>query len=207
MSRPAAIAVMLLLCASLLNGCQTPKKLELTQTGTPAFERFSAVYEIPSASEALRRQFASDSSVPAINAGSTTDGSAPTESASVRQISALQYSPLTGVQSARLTIECPSSTGDASEARLTLELQSDNAATGQRRTEATQSLIIPRQQIELLIFDLARAGFFDEPEPPGARSPLSVTIDGVRVTRNWRLDDRLLDLAHRTLERGNVPTR
>lgn len=101
---------------------------------------------------------------------------------------------------------CPASPAELSEARLTLSTWFGTAEDGNvdAKSQETRQLTIPRQQVELLIIDLARAGFFDSPDPPGARSPLRVTIDGARVTRNWRTDDRLLDFAHRVFHRGRV---
>ncbi len=208
MSRPAATLVTLLLAVTVPFGCRTTRKLELTQSGAPAFERFEAEYEFSAASFHLERAFAASPYEPEADA----------EDSVVQKVSAQRGSPLNRRSSdsntprtARLKIECPASADASDEARLTLEL----LTTPEMQTPAKSGsadaadkercqLIVPRQQIELLILDLARTGFFDGNEPPGARSPLTVTIDGARVSRNWQADDRLLDFAHRVFHLGRV---
>ncbi|MHC4879164.1 MAG: hypothetical protein ACYTGL_22140 [Planctomycetota bacterium] len=186
---------LLLLAASVLSGCHTARKLELTSTGSPAFEQFSAAYEIPSAAELLSRGFAATEMV----SGRSSD-----DHPHVQQVAASQTSAAAATSTARLTIECPPPSGDINTARLLLEFRPGHQDTRGMSLTQRRQLTIPRQQIDLLILDLARAGFFDEPEHAPARSSLNVTIDGSRVTRRWKLDDRLLDFAHRTLQHGGT---
>ena len=184
----------LLLFASVLAGCHTPRKLELTSSGAPAFERFSAEYEIPSAADLLSRRFAGSA---------VSIDKPPDDLRQVQQVTATTSSTPAENSTALLRVECPHPSGEIDAARLTLEVRSHDQTTGREASVEVRRLMIPRQQIDLLIVDLARAGFFDEPEPPGARSSLSVTIDESRVARRWILDDRLLDFAHRTLKHGS----
>ena len=206
--RPAATFVTLLLAVTVPFGCRTTRKLELTQTGAPAFERFEAEYEFSAASFHLERTFAT----------STQEPQAIAEDSAVRKVSAQRTTPPDHKESdsgtlrtARLKIECPASADAPDEARLTLELlttpeMKTAAKSGSANSTSKErcQLIVPRQQIELLIIDLARTGFFDGNEPPGPRLPLTVTIDGARVSRNWQTDDRLLDFAHRAFHLGRV---
>jgi len=200
---------MLLIAATAPFGCRTTRTLELTQSGAPAFERFSAEYEIPTAHMHLDRTFAGES-----EAASPADDSAVIQPVAAETEESQDAPPakpipdetqlLDRTRAARLTIECPAASDRPEEARLTLEVQTGSTGTGAESASEVRELIVPRQQVELLIVDLARAGFFDGGEPPGARSSLSVAIDGARVTRSWRIDDRLLDFAHRVLHRGRT---
>ncbi len=203
MSRTMATIVTLLLAVIVPFGCRTSRKLELTQSGAPAFESFEAEYEIPVADFHLQRSFATgskhaetDSAGHAVQPVSASSDDASNNGNDKRRSDDRGQ--------ARLKIQCPASPGKADEARLTIEIESSPSGNSSPKSSKTRQLIVPRQQVELLIFDLARAGFFDSPDPPGARSPLSVTIDGARVSRNWRADDRLLDFAHRVYHRGRV---
>ena len=203
MSRIMVTIVTLLLAVIVPFGCRTARKLELTQSGAPAFESFEAEYEIPVADSHLERTFAenskhaetvsADSTVQPVSASSDTASNSGKSKGSEKDR-----------RRTRLKIQCPVSPDKPDEARLILEIQSGLSGSTSPKPIETRQLIVPRAQVELLILDLARAGFFDSPDPPGARSPLSVTIDGARVTRNWRADDRLLDFAHRAYHRGRV---
>ncbi len=201
MSRHAATLVTLLLAMTVPFGCRTVRKLELTQAGAPLFERFEADYAIAAADFHFDRTFAA-----------SQRPEAATESATITTASGERVTSTddkegdinrTGQRAARLKIECPASTDTPDEARLTLEIRASTDGSSNSPAEDVRHLIVPRQQIDLLILDLARTGFFDGFEPPGARSPLNVTIDGARVSRNWRLDDRLLDFAHRAFHLGH----
>ena len=197
MSRSTATIVTLLLAVIVPFGCRTARKLEVTPSGAPAFDTFEAEYEVPVAASHFQRSFD----------GSSFHAQTPLAGSAVEPVSGVAPGTVTGSrQTARLTITCPTSPAEPNEARLTLSTRSGSSQDGSvdSKSQETRQLIVPRQQVELLILDLARAGFFDSPDPPGARSALSVTIDGARVTRNWRADDRLLDFAHRVYHRGRV---
>lgn len=197
MFRSTATIATLLFAVIVPFGCRTARKLEVTPSGAPAFDTFEAEYEVPVAASHFQRSF-DDSSLPT---------ETPSSGSAVEPVSGVAPGTVTGSQqTARLTIMCPASPAEPNEARLTLNTWFGTAEDGNvdSKSQETRQLIIPRQQVELLIIDLARAGFFDSPDPPGARSPLRVTIDGARVTRNWRTDDRLLDFAHRVFHRGRV---
>lgn len=199
MSRPTAIIVILLLAVIVPFGCRTARKLDVTPSGAPAFDTFKAEYDVPVATSHFQRTFDEDSAVTQTASASTT----------VEPVSGVAPgAPKNTRQTAKLTVECPASPDEPNEARLTLEVRSASSTDTKpdAASDETRQLIVPRQQVELLILDLARSGFFDSPDPPGARSPLSVTIDGARVTRDWRVDDRLLDFAHRTYHRGRAAT-
>ena len=201
MSRIVVTIMTLLLAVIVPFGCRTARRLELTQSGAPAFESFEAEYEIPVAESHLQRSFADNSkhaeTVSADSVVQRVSASSDTASNSGKGKDSENDRRRT-----RLKIQCPASPDKSDEARLILEIQSSSSGSLSTESRETRQLIVPRQQVELLIFDLARAGFFDSPDPPGARSPLSVTIDGARVSRNWRADDRLLDFAHRAYHRG-----
>lgn len=203
MSRIMATIVTVMLAVIVPFGCRTARRLELTESGAPAFERFEAEYEIPFADSHLQRSFADNSKdAETVSAGSTVQPVSATSDAASN--SGKGKDSEKGRRRTRLKIECPASPNKPDEARLILEIPSSLSGSLSTESCETRQLIVPRKQVELLILDLARAEFFDSPDPPGARSPLSVTIDGARVTRNWRADDRLLDFAHRACHLGRV---
>lgn len=190
------VTAILLAGLGLQSGCRTTHRLELTPSGSPAFKRFVADYEIPDPSSHLLRSFTESAAV---------SNSNDHPSRSVRLTGGTQRSVSTGLAAAHLTIECPHPSGSTTEALVTVSVTPDSRmeAAGSQ-PPLVRRLSVPRQQVELLIFDLARAGFFDGDESRAATSRLSVSIDGARVTRAWRSDERLLDFAHRTFHTGSA---
>ena len=75
---------------------------------------------------------------------------------------------------------------------------------GRGRQEEQRLLAIPREQIDLLILDMAQSGVFDQTLSSSGDTQLNVRIDRGRVERSWKHDARLLDFAQRTLTRGMV---
>lgn len=173
--------------AAITAGCQaTVQRLEVTQSGTPKFEQFRAEYQFEQPDRLLGRHFADWNSA---------------DASEVRTVSAEA-----SWSEARLKIECPHPDGDNTRALLTLTLNERRSVTTFDRQEVRQ-LTVSRSQVELLISDLAREGYFDELPGEAGNAQLSVQIDRGKISRDWYNDARLLDLAHQTLSDGKSKLR
>jgi len=174
----------MLVAALPLGGCRAPQYLERTESGEVDFQHLHVEYEFDQPIRRLSRGFDSD---PQSVVDSEIENVAWKE----------QWTR------ARLDIECPHPSGDKEIARVTLTLQAPGP-NGRGRREEQRLLAIPREQIDLLIFDMAQSGVFDETLSSSGEARLNVRIDRGRVERSWKQDGRLLDFAHRTLTRGMV---
>ena len=172
---------------AITGGCQTPQKLEVSQSGAAKFERFRAEYRFEQADQLLSRNFETGDN------GGGKDGRGRT---GLRTVSAE-----TSWATARLTVECPHPGGDASLALLELTLGDRNGLTSFVRKDVRQ-LAIPRSDVELLIGDLASQGYFDETSGDSGSTQLALQIDRARIERSWINDARLLDLARQALIDG-----
>lgn len=176
------LAVCVPLC--LLSGCRSTRPFERLESGNVDFEDIHVQYEFDQPARRLTRGFDSDPQ-------SIVDN---------------ELEPVAWKEEwtrAQLEIECPHPSGNEDVARLTLTLTASGPnGRGVRREK--RLLAIPRQQVELLILDLSRSGYFDETLTSAGGTLLNVELDRHRVDRSWNDDGRLLDFAHRTLTRGAV---
>lgn len=163
-------------------GCQTAQRLEVSESGAPMFKRFRAEYCFEQPKQLLGHSFE-------IDAGSAAGSG-------VRTVGSESIWP-----EASLKIECPHPGGDTNLALLTLTLNDLSRGDAIVRKEVRQ-LSVSRSQVELLISDLARNGYFDESADSDDDSRLTIQIDRGKVDRRWRNDARILDLAHQTLTDG-----
>lgn len=173
---------------AMTGGCQTPQKLEVSQSGAPKFERFRAEYRFEQADQLLGRNFETSADDNSEIDGGVRDG--------LRTVSAE-----TSWSTASLTVECPHPGGDASLALIELTLGDRSGRTSFIHKDVRQ-LVIQRSDVELLIGDLANQGYFDEVSTDSGSTQLTLQIDRGRVERSWINDARLLDLARQALIDG-----
>ena len=60
----------------------------------------------------------------------------------------------------------------------------------------------PKEQLDLLILELARGGFFDDQKRPEDRTHLSVRIDRGKAAKAWTAEPRLDDFIDRVFHEG-----
>lgn len=173
---------------AMISGCQTPQRLAVSQSGAPKFERLRAEYRFEQADQLLGRKF----EFRADEISEDVAGNSP-----LRTVSAE-----TSWSVARLTVECPHPGGDASLAMLELTLGNRSGLKSFIRKDVRQ-MAIPRTDVELLIGDLAKHGYFDETSEGSGNTQLTLQIDQGRIDRSWGNDARLLDFARQTLVDGN----
>lgn len=184
----AVTGFVLVAVLAVFAGCRAQQRVGVSHTGSPVFDEFRAEYRFAQPGELLGRSFSTD-----------------TDSLTGRAVMPVSWE--SGYAEAILLIECPHPSGDASLARATVSLQPDPTSVVSGGSE-TRVMALPRSCIELLIVDLARSGFFDAQQRSDVagsaveRTSLSVRIDRGHTRREWQTDERLLDIAHRTLTEG-----
>lgn len=65
-------------------------------------------------------------------------------------------------------------------------------------------LDLPKQELDLLLFDLADSGFFDEQMRPSGAARLNVTIDRGETAKTWTTEPRLDELVYRVYRNGRL---
>ena len=201
-----AAAVAGLLC--FFSGCVLPHKVRLTDTGAPQYDKVVVTYLIGGSHGGLTRDL----------------------SQAAEQVAAVNDSTMeTGANwsIAELQIEYPHPDGDADLARATLRL-SRGPAVPKSQTLAQRFhsslnwlswrdsqadsplqahdelwvLDFPRQQLDLMLVDLANSGFFEDQKRPEGGTQLSVTIDRGQTAKPWSTDARLDGIVERVQREG-----
>jgi hypothetical protein len=190
-ARPHLLAAALLLAIA---GCMLPHRVGVTADGAPQYEQVRIVYTAHAAQGACF--------LPAAYSSADAEG----ERWAMPQ----------------LTIEYPHPDGDPALARATLRLLPVNAEAGPPRNRFIrlaawrESLLpehaddgsivgvldVPKHQLDLLIVDLARTGYFDPQTVPSAPARLAVQIDSGRLAKPWSFEPRLDDFVVRTQAAG-----
>lgn len=66
-----------------------------------------------------------------------------------------------------------------------------------------RTLEVPRQELDLLLIDLANSGFFDRQQRPDGNVRLDVQIDRGRTVKRWTSQPRLNDFVTRIYRKGH----
>ena len=190
------------------SGCVPSHRVGLTDTGAPRYNKVLVTYLIGGSHGGLTR----DPSQAAGPASTVSDSTI--ESGADWSIAALK-------------IEYPHPEGDADLARATLRL-SRGPAIPKSKTLAQKFhssldwlswrdsqpdsvrqahdelwvLDFPRQQLDLMLVDLANSGFFEDQQRPEGGTQLSVTIDWGRTAKPWSTDARLDGIVERIQREG-----
>jgi hypothetical protein len=181
------IACLILLSAVVPGGCRTAHRLEVTETGAPRYGRVEIDYELQDLPDRNDRSFLQ----------------------TIRPVSAASYGgAVAGAaewSTARLSIQYPIPDGHPDFARLRLELKPASAvrATSEPAAEV-RTLDVPKQELDLLIADLAHQGYFGAAARSEGGARLNVSIDQGRAQKTWSSEPRLDDLAERVYREGRL---
>lgn len=199
--RIAAWTALLALAPALLAGCSFPHKLRVTEWGTPLYTQVSLVYEVDAGRGALAPRFVAPP--PGEIMPFPRQPGSPTESAVLR----LEYPHPHGIPGmARVTVRMSRLSIDD---RLRLAKQGNPlvrlvAATDERDRDLEHDpfaevyeLSISKQELDLLLVDVARGGYFDPNLRADGGTRLSVEIDGAAERKKWIPEPRLDDIITR----------
>jgi hypothetical protein len=165
----------LLLSVGLNGGCALPEKVQLTETGAPEYQQLHIVYDIKTDQQNVRLDRPA-----VIQTVSHSSESSPHDS---------------GFQDARLRLEIqyPYASTQPGFAHVTLRVLATGGYSGPTIDGMEEMLVIdvPKPEIDAVLFELARAGFFDhEPSTP-PQSHLDVTFNHGQVAKSWGADPKL----------------
>ncbi len=210
-TRPAA-TLLLLLTAIPVVGCTRHHTVAKSTTGAPKYDRLEVVYDLQDGHGAL-----------------SSSAIQPVEYVSEEAGAAIRTTTKAWSR-ATLRIESPHPEAKSGQARLTLRLarreatrpttsepSADKSVTdrvlayvpwtesdGETGTvvEEVWVLDVPREEIDLLLVDLARTGYFEEGTRPNAAAHLDVQIDKGRESKAWHTSPRMDELAERVRSEG-----
>ena len=215
------LALTILTANGLLVGCASPHVVALNEVGSPDYRKVDIVYELAS-----ERSFQELAAVVKVNA--TTNPSNKATSAADRDWARtslrIRYPhPAGHADMAQVTVRLSKTPLPLNPVEPTWKDRATNRAralaTGQNpasllttasHTVSTSSddeihtLDIPRHQLDLLLLDLARSGFFSDQQRPSGRVRLYARIDGGHNLGTWDPEPRLDDIASRVFHDGRL---
>lgn len=196
-------------------GCSRHHTVERTATGAPKYDRLAIVYDLRDGHGAL----ASSTIQPVqfVSAGDRDDELAPAPIWSEARLEIESPHAEARAGHARVTLRlkrrhtndsatAPGSTSMTDRVRALVPWEApapgDASDAPSEPAEAVWVLDVPREQLDLLVVDLARSGFFETQTRQQGSANLDVTIDGGREAKAWDSDPRLDELAERVYTEG-----
>ena len=199
-------------------GCAVPQKVEVTQTGVPRYNCVEVVYELREAHGALAARPLE--SVKTVN-GSNDETNSPGHAWSAALLKIQYPHPNGKPNTARVTLRLsrrpslpvefdppPSerirsglhriTSGDKSAMQVSLDLPENPC----HADDEIWALDFPKEQLDLLLTDLANSGFFDRQRRPCGGARLTVGIDRERITKAWTPESRLDDVLMQVYREG-----
>ncbi|MEX0716534.1 MAG: hypothetical protein WD066_08105 [Planctomycetaceae bacterium] len=199
--RIAAWTALLAVVPPLLAGCSFPHKLRVTEWGAPLYSRVSLVYEVNAGRGALAPRFVAPP--PGEIMSFPREPGSPTESAVLR----LEYPHPCGdaglahvsVRMSRLSIEDRQRLAKQGNPLVRLVSTTDERVRDDEHDPFAEiyELAISKQELDLLLVDVARGGYFDPNLRADGGTWLSVEIDGGVARKKWLPEPRLDDIITR----------
>jgi hypothetical protein len=219
LTRPQTVrffAAVVFLCAMSV-GCQMPNRLKLTKSGAPQYQRASIVYRLDGE---LRPLPLADSEIKPISFDDAV--SAPP----------LTSKPTSDWSAATLSVQFPHPDGTPELARATLRLSAAPLATSglaisqasrwlgkgraiepsvlgdlhksPQRDDEIWILDLPKQELDLLVADLKKSGFFQAQTRNETGTNLDVQLDSSRMNKEWSAEPRLDQFISRVYVEGRL---
>jgi len=208
-------AILLLACC--FQGCQLPSRIQLGKSGSPQFERANIVYKLDGG---LRPLPLTDVEIKPVSFDDAI-AAKPSETAMSSEWS-----------TATLSVQYPHPDGTPDSARATLRLSAVPAgesgfsisqtsrwlgrnASSELSPHANSGkpalpddeiwvLDLPRQELDLLVSDLQKSGFFQAQTRAESGTNLDVQLDFGRVNKQWTAEPRLDQFISRVYLEGQL---
>ena len=213
----------LLVC---LSGCGLPHRVPLTKAGAPDYDHVNLVYEFEGPQRVLSNlSQQTDRPIPASYRSGGNRSDAPDDWSAARL--SIQFPHPSGNPNlGRATLRLSRTLSGAEEPKLTLRQklmtgvrpvrlrdfrsarqkpsigESLSRSESARGAELVRVLDFPKQQLDLLIVDLALSGFFDGQKRQAGGAWLDVHIDRGHTTKIWTPEPRLDDFVDRVFREG-----
>jgi hypothetical protein len=172
-------------------GCKLPARFAHTESGALKYERANIVYDVNGQQRPI-----------------------PLGATSIKPVGydqPMQRSDNGEVNwaSAKLSIQYPHPDGDRELARAILRLSGKPVSTQITKSDAVAGdeiwvLDFPRQQLDLLLSDLAGSGFFEEQQRQEPGTHLDVQVDWGRTRKPWTPEPRLDHFVARVYNEGRL---
>ena len=209
-----------LLALLLLSGCSVPPKVQVTETGKPRYESIVLDYEIDQARGGL--------GVHALQPSQTVqaagvDAPEPLDPHWTYARLRVEYphpdgDPHQAQVTLRLSPHSHSANCCAEDDRtgasalrdirkrwFPADAQDDCPADSELcADDEIWVLDVPRQELDLLLFDLNDSGYFGDQARPTGAARLDVAIDQGRTTKTWTTEPRLDELVYRVYRHGRL---
>lgn len=207
------IAAVVLLCIASA-GCQLPGQIKLTKSGAPRYERANIVYKLDGG---LRPLPLTDSEIKPISFDDAVSA-AP-----------LASNPSSEWATAILSVQYPHPDGTPELARASLRLSASPPGLGisqasrwlgkgrgieppmlsefprpALRDDEIWVLDLPKQELDLLIADLQKSGYFQAQTRADSGTNLEVQLDSGRVNKEWTAEPRLDQFISRVYVEGRL---
>jgi len=198
--------VALLLAAALLPlmvGCAIPYRVGVNDRGAPRYKRVDISYRIPGSHRALAHNADGDG---VIAASAETDA--------IRSTATLKIAyphPEDKPQLARATLRVSEMPKQGPTRSIVTRLRSSISwlPGSQMPTKEIQTaddevwvLDFPREQLDLMLVDLAQSGFFEDQSRHEGTVWLSIAIDRGSMSKTWSAEARLDDFVQRVQREG-----
>jgi hypothetical protein len=190
----------LAITASLLAGCAMPHRVAVSNTGAPQYKQIDISYRIPGSHRALVRDSSDVVKV------SSADEAEPT----VATLKIEYPHPDNKPELARATLRIAGKSSATDSPSLVNRVRSSiswlpgNEPPAKVRTTDDEVWIFdfPREQLDLMLFDLAQTGFFEDQTRHEGLAWLSIAIDRGRMAKTWTTEARLDDIVNRVQREG-----
>ena len=165
----------------LVAGCQTSHRVQVDERGAPKVQVVKIKYDVQ-------------------------PNFLPQKPARVRLISdsdQFETEPVWSWETARLSIVYPATKEDTDVAMVTTRLiQTKQETPKPRRRVLIKQLLIPKRDLDLLLFDLAHSGYFENRIQSTGDAHLDVVVDDGKESKAWNAEPRLNELIDRVYREG-----
>lgn len=213
----------LLICTACVipSGCLAPHKVARTETGGPEYSKARLIYRLSQSSTKSGTQF-STTAPGLVDLVSAANDVLEEETAAweTARLEIIYPHPDGNTSTARVVLQLSHDATVAEPAAVSKPLGTrirqaaavlpfvDEPAdrmdpvTTPEGFENVRMLDIPREQLDLLLVDLAGSGLFEDQKRPDGGTTLDVTLDRGRVRKAWTPEPRLDDLVMRVWREG-----
>jgi hypothetical protein len=175
-------------------GCKLPARFARTDSGALKYERANIVYDVNGQQRPLPLGAAS------IKPVGYDHPESPSQNGEVNWASA------------KLSIQYPHPDGNRDLARAILRLSGKPASATDAKSAKSDVMAddeiwvldFPRQQLDLLLGDLAGSGFFEEQQRQEPGTHLDVQVDWGRTRKTWTPEPRLDHFVSRVYNEGRL---
>ncbi len=216
------IACLAIIFIGNISGCRTAHRVGMTETGAPQYDKLSINYELRNSSGALAlKEFSQDTNTEEdsviLQAGANVDQHQSDKTDWSRANLQIQYPhPNGSSELVRATLRLSKGTEPLQQPETSWKeswtekleggwetLKSpfsdeEETALHQKKSSDTDDEIwvydFPKSQLDLMLTDLARSGFFENQTRPNGTASLSVSINRGHVSKDWSPEPRLDDI-------------